>query len=81
MMDVILTLMFYLALYFLPALIGAAREHHNRWAIFWLNLFLGWTILGWIAAFIWACTAIRDNTLTLYPIDARQTCPQPKRAS
>ena len=66
-------IIFPLTLYFLPTIVGAAREHHNRWAIFWLNLFLGWTILGWIIAFIWACTAIRDNTLLLHPIDASRT--------
>jgi hypothetical protein len=26
-------------------------------AIFFLNLFLGWTFLGWVAAFVWACTS------------------------
>ena len=43
-----------LILYFLPTL--CARKHHNRDAIFALNLLLGWTLLGWIAALIWACT-------------------------
>jgi Superinfection immunity protein len=37
-------------LYFLPTIIA---ETH-RTGIFWLNLIFGWTVLGWIAAFIWA---------------------------
>ena len=45
-----------LLLYFLPAIIASARKHNQRVAIFWLNLFLGWTFLGWIAAFVWAFT-------------------------
>lgn len=45
-----------LLLYFLPAIIASARRHNQRVAIFWLNLFLGWTFLGWIAAFVWAFT-------------------------
>jgi hypothetical protein len=32
----------------------AARSTHQRRRIFWLNLLLGWTILGWLGAFLWA---------------------------
>jgi hypothetical protein len=45
-----------LALYFLPTIV-AAFGHHNAVAIFLLNALLGWTIIGWIAALIWSCTA------------------------
>ncbi|MFH1655452.1 MAG: superinfection immunity protein [Candidatus Omnitrophota bacterium] len=41
-------------LYFLPFLIAALRQHKNVLAIFLLNLALGWTFLGWIAALIWS---------------------------
>jgi hypothetical protein len=43
-----------LALYFLPAIVGFYRKHPRAWAIFALNLFLGWTVLAWIAAMAWA---------------------------
>ena len=43
--------------YFAPTLIGLLRGHHNALAIFALNALLGWTVLGWIAAFIWSLTA------------------------
>lgn len=46
-------------LYFLPAFIAFRREHHNRMAILILNIFLGWTFLGWVAALIWSFTAVR----------------------
>jgi len=45
-----------LSLYLLPTLVALAREHINVMAIFILNLFLGWTFLGWIAAFVWCFT-------------------------
>jgi Superinfection immunity protein len=45
-----------LGLYFTPALIAANRSHHNTLAISALNLFLGWSFLGWVIAFVWACT-------------------------
>lgn len=48
-------------LYFLPGLIASQRGHHNANAIFVLNLFLGWTILGWIGALVWSVTAVRKG--------------------
>ena len=42
------------SLYFLPFLIASLRQHKNIIAIFLLNLALGWTFLGWIAALIWS---------------------------
>lgn len=43
-----------LALYFLPTMIGFRKG--NAGAIFALNLLLGWTILGWVGALVWALT-------------------------
>jgi predicted membrane protein len=45
-----------LALYMLPAIVATRRRHRNRQAITVLNALLGWTVLGWIAALIWAST-------------------------
>ncbi len=50
-----LHLAFLLLLYFLPAIIG--RQKRDATGIFLLNLFLGWTVIGWIIALIWACAA------------------------
>jgi Superinfection immunity protein len=43
-------------IYFLPTIIALVRGHLSGLAIFLLNLFLGWTLLGWIIALIWSCT-------------------------
>ena len=48
-----------LLLYFLPWIIALARGHHNAGAIFLLNLLLGWTVIGWLFAFIWSFTSVR----------------------
>jgi hypothetical protein len=48
-----------LVCYFFPTLIAWRRGHHNTLAIFLMNLFLGWTCLGWIGALIWAATAVQ----------------------
>ena len=42
-------------IYFLPALMGGGKE--NGAAILLLNLILGWTVIGWVACFIWACVS------------------------
>jgi len=46
------------ACHFFPSIIAAFRSHHNTLAIFMLNLFLGWTLLCWIGALVWASTAV-----------------------
>jgi len=43
-------------IYFLPALVASKREHKQKTAITVLNLFLGWTVLGWVGALVWAVT-------------------------
>jgi len=48
--------LFVLALYFVPAIIANRRGHLSASAIFALNLFLGWTVLGWIVALVWSLT-------------------------
>ncbi len=43
-----------LAIYFVPAILGQKKK--NNVAIFALNLLLGWTVVGWVAALVWALT-------------------------
>ena len=45
-----------LGIYFLPAIVAAKRGHRQSTAILILNLFLGWTLIGWVAALVWANT-------------------------
>jgi hypothetical protein len=41
-------------LYFLPSIIGLARNKRDITAIILLNFFLGWTAIGWVIALVWA---------------------------
>jgi len=41
-----------LFVYFLPTYLG--RRKRNVGAIFALNLLLGWTLVGWVVALVWA---------------------------
>ena len=38
--------------YMLPWAIAATRGKSNTGTIFWINLLLGWSIIGWIVALI-----------------------------
>lgn len=40
--------------YFIPTIIANHRKHKNAEAIVLLNVFLGWTLLGWVICLIWA---------------------------
>jgi uncharacterized membrane protein YhaH (DUF805 family) len=46
-----------LVIYFLPTICACSRHHRNTNSITLLNLFLGWTALGWIIAIIWSVSS------------------------
>jgi len=67
-------LIFGLAIYFVPTIIGVARKAKHDGAIFALNLLLGWTVIGWVGAFVWA---IADDKKTPWtPPIAEKKCPK-----
>ena len=41
-------------IYMLPTLIAFGREHPRRQDVALVNILLGWTLIGWIAVFLWA---------------------------
>jgi len=45
-----------IAVYLLPFFIASCRAHKQAPLISIVNLFLGWTLLGWVTALIWAFT-------------------------
>ena len=42
--------------YLIPTFIALTRQRDQRLKIFLVNLLTGWTLIGWMAAFIWAAT-------------------------
>jgi hypothetical protein len=55
-----------LIIYFVPTAVGWKTKYAS--GIFLLNLFLGWTILGWIGALIWAVSAPKEIKKQYYKI-------------
>ena len=41
-------------MYFLPTVIALLREKRDKLSIFLLNFFLGWSVIGWVIALLWA---------------------------
>lgn len=41
-------------MYFLPTIIALIKSKRDAVAILLLNLFLGWSVIGWIIALVWA---------------------------
>ena len=51
-----------LIIYFLPGIIAILQKRNKSTAIFILNLLLGWTIIGWVAALVWTfCESKRGD--------------------
>jgi len=42
--------------YILPGVVASSRHKRNAGAIWTLNILLGWTLLGWVGALVWAMT-------------------------
>jgi hypothetical protein len=50
-------------MYFLPSIIALARSKRDIVAILLLNFFLGWTLVGWIVALVWA---LKSDVVVVY---------------
>jgi len=63
-------------IYFVPTVVAGTRKHPQGGAIFALNLLLGWTFLGWVAALVWACTATAPAKPAAAVQEERRPCPE-----
>ena len=53
-MGALIILLVLLALYFLPCWVAFARDIEDVNGIIIVNLLLGWTLVGWVVALVWA---------------------------
>jgi hypothetical protein len=51
---VILAVLF--VFYWYPTLLASKRHHRDKGSIFVVNLFFGWTFIGWVVALVWAAS-------------------------
>ncbi len=43
-----------ICIYFIPGFVAQNNHHKDENSIWILNIFLGWTFIGWVIALIWA---------------------------
>jgi hypothetical protein len=60
------------ALYLLPGIIASARKHKNRDPIFIVNLFFGWTFIGWVGCLAWSLSHQERPALAKQPASESQ---------
>ncbi|MFI5096267.1 MAG: superinfection immunity protein [Candidatus Acidiferrales bacterium] len=67
-----------LVIYFIPSMWAASKHSNKSTGIFLLNLLLGWTVIGWIGALIWAGSVESDTAKTAKVAVAplMKKCPQ-----
>ena len=59
--TIIFLLLLGFIVYFLPWFIALGGKHRNVVVIFLLNLFLGWSLIGWLAALVWAVAGAENK--------------------
>jgi Superinfection immunity protein len=62
-LRILLIIAIALVVYFTPSYLG--RDKRKADAIFTLNLFWGWTIIGWLAALAWSLFPERTRHVSI----------------
>jgi hypothetical protein len=52
----LVTMLPWIAIYLLPAIVAEVRKHRNKTPIAIVNIAFGWTLVGWVACLALACT-------------------------
>lgn len=72
--ETLLVIVLGAALYFLPGIVAMTRKTENSGAVIVINVFLGWTLLGWVVALAMAAGGKRRQE----PVNHQQTTGEPR---
>lgn len=50
------------SLWLLPTIIAYARNHPRKVLVLLVDVFLGWTVVGWVVALVWSMTLPHSPT-------------------
>jgi hypothetical protein len=64
-LTILIMLIIGFCLYFLPTIIAFRRDRHNKGAILVLNLFLGWSVIGWVISMVWAVSSSQPPVIVV----------------
>lgn len=56
LLSIILIAALTIFIYIIPIIVAHKRQHPSRMAITVLDIFLGWSFIGWVVALVWSCT-------------------------
>jgi hypothetical protein len=69
-------------MYLLPTIIASHRGVSNVGTIAVLNIFFGWSVVGWILGLAWACKSVKPPTVQVVygppPLSTYQYPPHPQ---
>ena len=74
LLFILFVLIVVIYVYFLPTFVASKRGHPQAVPIFFVNLFFGWSLIGWILTLIWAYSGNRSES---QQINVYQTNVQP----
>jgi len=57
----LITFLFLVCLYITPSFIARMKNNPNVLAISVFNILLGWTVIGWVIALVWALIVPNKN--------------------
>ena len=66
--------------YFVPTIVAAQRDIPNKNSVFIINLFLGWTFIGWVIALAMAMGQAETKKTTVGQLDFSNEKPRPTLA-
>ena len=55
----------FIIVYMVPTIIAVHRKHAAKWAIVFVNVLLGWTLVGYVWALIWALAATHNHSVNV----------------
>jgi len=64
-----------LFIYFIPYIVATQNKKQNAGAIGALNFFLGWTLVGWVVALVWAMSKDANVPQPAPPVMATYPAP------
>ncbi len=58
MIIVVIGPILFLIVFIAPSVIAHVKDHERRKSIIFANIFLGWTVIGWILILIWTLATL-----------------------
>lgn len=64
-MEIIIAIIIGIFAYFFPTVLAYSKKKRSKASVFVLNFFLGWTLIGWIVALIWAVNKDEERIIEI----------------